>query len=280
MKTQIKTITPQWAKRILETRNPHNRRISEVFVSKMARDIANGAFVATHQGIAFNESGDLLDGQHRLAAVVMANKPITIPVTTGVPAMYKVNGSSINTFELIDGGKPRAVGQMLQMAGFANGNKIAAAVKAAVLLCSGRQANVGLSTAQTHKAMMYFGDSVSACVSIASSGTMFKPQSWIVGPVAIYHTVNPVRAESFLKEVGDVTGVAGSPSRALATYSRSHHSVGGKQQIAFYRVTASALWHDANSSRVSKIYANEPASQWLVSLNKPLAQKLSALINL
>lgn len=280
MKTQLKTITPKWAKFILDNRNNRNRRLSESFVTKLARDITNGAFITTHQGIAFDESGDLLDGQHRLAAVVMANKPITVPVTTGLASSHRLNGSTINTFELIDGGKPRGVGAMLTMAGYPNGNNVAAAVKTAVLMCAGKSTNMAMSTAQTHKALMYFGKSVSACVTIAKGAKIVRPYSWAVGPTCIYHTVFPESAERFLREAGDVTGEIGSASRALATYFKSHPAVGGQQQVGYIKVAASAIWHHHNGSKISKLYSNDEAAEWLVSLNKELAQKLGALINL
>lgn len=280
MKTAIKTITPEWAKSILETKNHRNRPLSETFVSRLARDIKCGAFVTTHQGLAFDENGDLLDGQHRLAACVLANTPITLPVTTGIELRHKLNGSFINTFELIDAGKPRAVGQMLNMAGYPNGNKVAAAVKAAILFSARRNQNVSISTAQAHKALMYLGTSVNECVKVGDGGKIVRPHSWIIGPACIYHTAFPEQARNFLQEVGDVTGVAGSASRALASYTNSHSVNGGQQQVSFYKVAAAAIKHHHQGSRVSKIYGNEEAADWLLSLNKPLISKLANIIDL
>ena len=280
MKTTIKTITPEWAKSILETKNPRNRPLSETFVSRLARDIKCGAFVTTHQGIAFDEAGDLLDGQHRLAACVLADMPITLPVTTDMVSRHKLNGSFINTFELIDGGKPRGVGQLLQMAGYTNGHRVAATAKAAVLFAARQTRNVSISTAQAHKALMYFGTSVNECVTVGMSGKIFRPQSWILGPACIYHSAFPDQARDFLQQVGDVTGVSGSASRALASYTNSHSASGGQQQVSYYKVAASAIKHHHEGSRVSKIYGTEDAADWLLSLNKPLVTKLTNIIDL
>jgi hypothetical protein len=279
MKTTVKEITPQWAKKILETRNPRNRRLSERFVAKLARDIKAGAFAVTHQGIAFDANGDLLDGQHRLAAIALADMPVKMLVTNGVPTTFKLNGGTINAFELVDGGNPRRVGAMLQMAGYASGNRVAAAVKAVILACARCTNNIGVSTAQTHKALMYFGKSVEVCVAIGASGKIIKPQSWIIGPVALYHATRPIEAEQFLRAVCDVTGETGTATRALAAYCRGHSTQGGQQQIGYFKVAASALWHNNQKNKISKLFPSEAASEWLVNLNKPLSDKLSSIIN-
>jgi hypothetical protein len=44
----------------------------------------NGNWVLTHQGIAISKSGKLIDGQHRLAAVVKANVPVEMMVFSGL----------------------------------------------------------------------------------------------------------------------------------------------------------------------------------------------------
>ena len=45
----------------------------------------NGDFHTTHQGICFSETGDLIDGQHRLLAIVEAGLAVEIMVTRGMP---------------------------------------------------------------------------------------------------------------------------------------------------------------------------------------------------
>lgn len=281
MKTQIKTITPEWAKQVLETRNPHNRSISTRFVDKLARDISNGAFFTTHQGIAFNENGDLLDGQHRLAAVVMANRAIVLPVTTGIPASHKLNGSNINTFEIIDGGRARGTGAMLQMAGYANGNKIAAAVRIAIAATLGDSTNAfSISTSQAHKALMYFGKSVDACVKISSSAKIVRPPASVVGVFALYHNSFPNKAESLLREVGDVTGEPGTPSRGLAAHITRGNCGGNEGQMRLMRVSAAAIFHAHNSKKVGCLHGNESALNWIANLDKGLNQKLNSIARL
>lgn len=278
MKTQIKTITPKQAAQILETRNPKNRKMSEKFVSKLARDIRAGAFITTHQGIAFDVNGDLLDGQHRLAACVEAGVPITVPVSTGLDAAHKLNGATINTFEVIDGGRARGVGQMLQMAGFKYATHIAATAKMAVLMCGESPINIGLSVAQTHKALMYIGKSATAVCEVSLSGKIIRPTSWIRGPVAIYHASFPEKAELFLSEVCDVTGDDQSATRALSSFSRRSSPQGGDDQLNFVKAACHALWNFHHGKKVGRVHVSQTCQDWLVNLNRPLKEKLAAII--
>jgi ribosomal protein L39E len=72
-----KVITPDIARTLLRETNNSNRSISRPTVAKYAHDMRNGNWLDTHQNvIAFYEDGELADGQHRLSAVIEANRPI------------------------------------------------------------------------------------------------------------------------------------------------------------------------------------------------------------
>ena len=93
MNIKVETITPSWASEVLEKRNTRNIRFQKTWAEKLARDIKAGTFLLTHQGIAFDEDGILLDGQHRLAAVVMANKPVEMLVSRGIAVSQRPMGA-------------------------------------------------------------------------------------------------------------------------------------------------------------------------------------------
>lgn len=83
MITREELITPELATAYLAT-NKNNRPINNNLVKQMIRDIQSGSFALTHQGIAFDEEGNLVDGQHRLTAIVLAGKPVRMLVTRGM----------------------------------------------------------------------------------------------------------------------------------------------------------------------------------------------------
>lgn len=93
----IETITPDMAKEYLET-NKGNRTLQRERVFAYAEDMARGAWRLNGESIKFDTAGRLLDGQHRLAAVVKANVPVEIAVTRNVDANDAV----------FDIGKPRS----------------------------------------------------------------------------------------------------------------------------------------------------------------------------
>lgn len=80
----LETIGPEQASEILG-KNPNNRPIRNTVVDFYADQMANGLWRLTHQGIAIDEQGRLLDGQHRLAAIVKSGTVQKIMVTRMVP---------------------------------------------------------------------------------------------------------------------------------------------------------------------------------------------------
>lgn len=79
------TISPEMAENILANYNPRNRTVTDAAVLALALDITEGRWQLTHQGLAFDVEGNLIDGQHRLHAIVLAGKPVDIFVTCGLP---------------------------------------------------------------------------------------------------------------------------------------------------------------------------------------------------
>ncbi|MGW2238572.1 hypothetical protein ACWCWE_31920, partial [Streptomyces sp. NPDC001759] len=84
MHMQVVDVSPQLAADWL-TRNTSNRPLSKSTVQHLAGQIQRGEWQLTHQGIAFDEDDVLIDGQHRLAAIVKAGVTVPLTVTHGVP---------------------------------------------------------------------------------------------------------------------------------------------------------------------------------------------------
>jgi hypothetical protein len=105
MQTKVVKITPSLASNWLAT-NTINRPLRESVVDGLVSAFKRGEYQATHQGIAFAESGELLDGQHRLTAI--AKMPpgfsVDIMVTRGLPK---------TVFKVIDCGLKRSHGDVL-----------------------------------------------------------------------------------------------------------------------------------------------------------------------
>lgn len=85
MQTDVEMITPNKAEQILRLHNKLNRNLRQRIVKKYAKDMLDGNWQLTHQGIAFYFNGTLADGQHRLAAIVLSGVDIQMSVTRGLP---------------------------------------------------------------------------------------------------------------------------------------------------------------------------------------------------
>lgn len=279
MKTTVKEITPQWAERILATRNPRNRPVSEAFVEKLARDIKSGHWMLTHQGIAFDENGDLFDGQHRLKAVVKAGRAVEMAVTNGIPASIKTNGITINTFETIDCGRSRSVSQMLFMSGVKNATRVAGAARSAVNFFSPRDW-VALTTSQTKEVLHIFGGSVERIATLGHQGPLIVPRTPSLGVFSIWHTVAPAECEAFLSEVTQVTGAQQSQSRKLAKYLQRPVKGTFEDVRSLMFGTATAIWNHVNQRRVDNLVCNQTAVEWLRALNPQVQRSIQRLVSI
>ena len=107
MITEVVTITPTLAKTWLD-RNVINRTLRDGVAHRYAKDMAEGKWFQSHQGIAFYDDGTLADGQHRLIAITLYNKPVKMVVTMNVPKAAA---------EMIDQHIPRMAHDAIRIAG-------------------------------------------------------------------------------------------------------------------------------------------------------------------
>ena len=110
METKLVTVTPEMAREWLEKNMKRNRPVMRATVHSYARQMRNGTWNLTHQGIAFDEAGELIDGQHRLNAIIEANIPVTMNVTYNV---HRLPGEVFT----IDMGRKRTYANVVQMSG-------------------------------------------------------------------------------------------------------------------------------------------------------------------
>lgn len=80
---KVTIITPAMAEEWLAGK-VHNRVLRDERCLMFADLIEQGKFYLTHQGIAFDEEGRLIDGQHRLQGIALARIPTPMMVTTGL----------------------------------------------------------------------------------------------------------------------------------------------------------------------------------------------------
>lgn len=104
----FETITPDMAARMLEN-NPRNRSVRPDVVTKYAKDLKSGSWQMTGDTIKFDRNDALLDGQHRLYAIITSKKPMETVV---------VRGLDPNVIENIDNATGRTPADVLKILGF------------------------------------------------------------------------------------------------------------------------------------------------------------------
>lgn len=133
MKIELVDMTPAHAAKLLEG-NSKNRNISPRRVDALAAQIERGEWLLDGSPVRVAESGRLLDGQHRLQAIVQSG--ITV-------RMYLASGVEERAQLVIDTGKPRTFSDYLRLRGE---TAVAASASVTRLLLNYETGNLAKST--------------------------------------------------------------------------------------------------------------------------------------
>lgn len=109
--SMVMTVTPKLAKEWLDRNVENNRTINHNRVKMYAEDMQAGNWKLTHQGIAFDADGRLIDGQHRLRAVIKAGVAVRMLV---MRYRYRVAEGALLEMDM---GAKRTANNIFRMAG-------------------------------------------------------------------------------------------------------------------------------------------------------------------
>lgn len=97
----VGVITPEMAVKMLALNAHNNRKKKPRRIPRYISDMKSGSWMTTHEGVAFNALGELMDGQNRLMACIEADTPFTTLVFFGV--------GGIKEMQAVNLGLPRTV---------------------------------------------------------------------------------------------------------------------------------------------------------------------------
>lgn len=123
MRFKVELMTPEAAGKLLtrtEELGYTNRSLRKRKVEKFAHAITAGQWQATHQAVAVSPDGGVLDGQHRLAAVVASGQAVEMTVARNAPP---------ESFGVIDNGTARTAADALKIEGYTDTNILSAMVR-------------------------------------------------------------------------------------------------------------------------------------------------------
>lgn len=128
VQAEVIAVTPKMASRWLDA-NHGNRRVRDRLVTAYARDMTAGRWQLSGEGVKFSKTDRLIDGQHRLHAVVRAG--VTVP-------MIVVRGLEDEVQSVLDSGAGRTAGDALRMQDEQNYSALAAGARIAMMFEDGR----------------------------------------------------------------------------------------------------------------------------------------------
>lgn len=124
----IVAVDPATAQRWLKG-NTVNRNVRDAAVNQYAADMVAGRWTFSNDAITFSPTGKLLNGQHRLNAVIKAGVTIPMLIMRGVPE---------SAMESMDTGRKRSASDYFKFNGQQNAPLLAAALKLAIIYSDGR----------------------------------------------------------------------------------------------------------------------------------------------
>lgn len=134
-------VSPQFANYILEKFNTRNRHQNEKHVSILVQNILKGLWMFNGDTICFDADGVLIDGQHRLKAIVKSGITLPCLIVSGLdPKSIETKDTNI---------KPRNMQDLLQLDGVPDAGNLSSictkffALKKGVTAVAGGNKNTG-----------------------------------------------------------------------------------------------------------------------------------------
>jgi len=118
METKIIKVTPTIAESWL-IKNINNRKVSENIVRDYVQEMLAGNWKTNGESIKFDRKGNLIDGQHRLTAIVKSRVTVDCVIVTGLDP---------EAFDTVDIGKGRSTADTLCVKHVPNFKRVASAL--------------------------------------------------------------------------------------------------------------------------------------------------------
>lgn len=209
--------------------NIGNRRCRRTFVNDIARMITNNEWQPDHpQPIVFSSEGVLIDGQHRIHAILKANKAITATVLCGVRPGVR---------EYLDLGISRTLDDRIQFSTNLNSNKRIASIVSAFAQIAGPpgRKHVKLTPEEAHETFAKHRKAILFAESIMSSGQRGVCRAYVMVALAELFERDEDLAERFGRSILSPDGeiqAARILRDCLVRISQSKGGMGG-QAISF-----------------------------------------------
>lgn len=237
-------VTPELAAQFLDL-NDHNRNLRWDEIDAAARDIENDAYDLNGETGKFDRNGKMLDGQHRMNAIVKAKKPVE---------MFLVFGLEPEVQDTVDTGLKRTIGDQLTLAGNYNGVVLGSLARWAIQWQNGTRAK-GAAIKPTHREIKGFikenpiiRDAVEFAISARRDYRSIQVSVWGMSWWLFTGTQGSTEAEEFLNNVIKGADI-GTGHPAYELRERIRRAVEAQQRLNRFEqialmITAWNAWQD------------------------------------
>jgi hypothetical protein len=241
------TITPDKALNWLENANPNNRTLSDAHVNRLARDMKEGRWILTHEGIAFSPEGILLDGQHRLWAIVEADMPVEMHV------WFNVDPAALMA---IDSGKTRSLADILRISG-TPGSVTTKELAVLRTMLGGLKVPSSLSASEAAKALARHGCAIAFAVSVLPKARHLSDATTRGAVARAYYSADRAKLAEFGRMlVSGIVPNAGCTSVILLRqYLQSNTGGTWTERRERYAKTERALASYLRGESLTRLYA-------------------------
>lgn len=247
--TTVVEVNPETAELLLAMRPAYQRPLRPSRVKSFASLIREGRFLTTHQGIAFDREGHLIDGQHRLKAVVETGVTIETNASFGLPH---------DTFRAMDRGAARSVADDLQADGlFTNAKEagtFSAAARLLAMIDDGKRVTSSAtgSTWTLDQAMDIFDRHAELPLAVRLAQMLPKcmPKAAFAALWALFAEKDRKAADAFASGMISGEGMsAGNPILCLREWCIASRVGGSKRAADEFVFRAIHAWNNARRGR-------------------------------
>jgi len=241
--TSLVTITPQMATEFLEA-NTRNRPLSAAAVDKLATLMKEGRWEFNGDTITFSRTGVLIDGQHRLAAIVQSGVSVKALVVRGVDD---------RVFATKDLGKKRRGADILAILGAPNSATLAATLTLLDAYYEGRITWTDYRLQPDYEALLRKYPYAQNLVDEVRKHCRFGFWSHMAAAYAICADVDYANAQEFFGALFAGTNLRrGSPAHVLREQISYSSKLSRNQGLKVMAWTLKA-WNAMRSDRTLKI---------------------------
>lgn len=245
--TEWEFVTPEQAAHYSGHNLPNNRRLMDNVGTKYGRDMTTGHWYPTHEGLAFDVEGWLIDGQHRLDGIIKSGKSQWLLVTRGV---------SKKAVEVINRGKMRSLAHALQILGVTKASQRMVAI-ARVMMDGPNMPNRERTDQETKEFFERYADAISfAATTTSAPATVAAPiaRAWL--------TVDPARLVRFCEAMADrIPADQAAPedatARRLKAVYLAHPNRSDGDRMELYQKAQNALRAYLDGRIVQKLTTND-----------------------